>query len=425
MRGRSLRDVGLAGVRPSTGRRLPGIEGLRALAAGSVLVFHAWALTPASDRGVLGPLDRFMPDLTFGVVLFFTLSGFLLYRPFAAAIIRAEAVPSIRRYVRNRALRILPAYWIILLLCTALGSVLFWDSSGRLVSGRLLDARVLAQTALFLQDYTPTTLLSGIGPAWSLAVEVVFYCLLPLLVLGAAFLARRRTTRNGRRWSALAPAALLLVVGLSGKAAAKFLVPSTLPYAGYEQNWHSVLERSFWCQADLFSFGMAVAVLKVEWDDGNLQLPRRWGAAAAAAAVCSYLFTTARFRFEQLSYSPANTLMAAACGLLLALVVLQRSGARPSRLVRILEARPLVGFGVISYSVFLWHEPLIRWLGAHGVLQPGADGFVANVAVAGAVTVVASTATYVFVEAPALRLRFRGGRREQEPVPAYQAEAAP
>jgi peptidoglycan/LPS O-acetylase OafA/YrhL len=423
---RSLPDVGLAGVRPSTGRRLPGIEGLRALAAGSVLVFHAWALTPRSGGDdVLGPLDRFMPDLTFGVVLFFTLSGFLLYRPFAAALVRAEAMPSIRRYFRNRALRILPAYWAILFLCLILGSLLFWDSAGRLVSGRPIDARVLAQSALFLQDYTPSTMLSGIGPAWSLAVEVVFYCLLPLLVLGAALLARRRTTRRGRTWCALAPAALLLVVGLSGKAAAKFLIPPAFPYAGYEQDWHSVLERSFWCQADLFAFGMIVAVVKVQWDDGRVRLPRWWQSAAVAAAIGSYLFTTARFRFEQLSYSPANTLMAAAFGLLLALVVLQRSPAQPSRLTRILETRALVGIGVISYSVFLWHEPLIRWLGAQGVLRPGAGGFATNLALVVAVTLAASTATYVFVEAPALRLRFRGRRREEAPVPSYQAEAAP
>ena len=424
MRGRLPPDVGLAGVRPSTGRRLPGIEGLRALAAGSILVFHTWDFTPRSGGGVLGSLDRFMPDLAFGVVLFFTLSGFLLYRPFAAGIIRADAVPSIRRYLRNRALRILPAYWVILLLCLALGSLLFWNSAGRLVNGRPLDLRVLTQSTLFLQDYTPRTVLSGIGPAWSLAVEVVFYCLLPLLVFGACALARGHTTRNGRTWCALAPAAALLVVGLSGKAAAKFLIPPAFPYAGYQQDWHSVLERSFWCQADLFSFGMAVAVLKVQWDDGMLRLPRRWQAVAAAGAIGGYIFTTARFRFEQLSYSPANTVMAVGCALLLALVVLQPPRARPSRFLRILETRALVGLGVISYSVFLWHEPLIRLLGAHDMLHSGAEGFIANLAIAGAITVIASTATYVFVEAPALRLKFRGERREQA-VPSYQAEAAP
>src|SRR6266702_5271766 len=113
---RSPIEMRLGSVRPSMGRRLPGVEGLRAIAACSILVFHAWGLTPTHGTR-LGPFDRFVPDLQFGVVLFFTLSGFLLYRPFAAAILRAELRPSLRSYVRNRALRIVPAYWFILLAC--------------------------------------------------------------------------------------------------------------------------------------------------------------------------------------------------------------------------------------------------------------------------------------------------------------------
>jgi peptidoglycan/LPS O-acetylase OafA/YrhL len=49
-----------------------------------------------------------MQDLAYGVILFFTLSAFRLYRPFAAAILRADPLPSVRRYLRNRALRIHP-----------------------------------------------------------------------------------------------------------------------------------------------------------------------------------------------------------------------------------------------------------------------------------------------------------------------------
>ncbi len=417
------RERSLSGVRPSTGARLPGIEGLRAIAACSIVVFHVWRLSPGPLTGQLGPLDRFMPDLSFGVVLFFTLSGFLLYRPFAAAILRNDRRPGIRSYLRNRALRILPAYWVILTLCSALGAVLFWDSNGGLVSGRVLEPGLLARAALFVQNYSPRTLLLGIGPAWSLAVEVVFYLALPLLVLLAAILARRAGTRTGRRWAVLTPAVLLLLVGLSGKAATHFLVPSRLPYAGYDQNWHSVLERSFWCQADLFAFGMLVAVLRVDWEDMLLRLPRWWRPAAAAGAVCAYAFTTSRFRYEQLSYSPANTLMAGAFAALLALVVLQKKGNPVSPLVRVLEARPLVALGVISYSIFLWHEPLIWWLRAHELLRSGSGGFATNLVLVGSVTIIASAMTYVLVEAPALRLKFRGQRRKT--VPISQVEAAP
>lgn len=421
MKNRALparRPWSLSGVRPSTGTRLPGIEGLRAIAACSILVFHSWGLTPTIGTGRLGWFDRYMGDLKFGVVLFFTLSGFLLYRPFAAAVLRAEPRPSVRRYFRNRALRILPAYWVILLLATALGGVYVWDEHGGLVTGRLDDPLLLGRTALLLQDYSPRTIVTGIGPAWSLAVEAVFYLALPLLALAAALLARRARSRGGRRIAVLAPAGFLLLLGLSGKVAAQFLVPPRFPYEGYVQNWHSVLERSFWSQADLFTFGMVVAVLRVEWEDGLLRLPRWWRVVAAGSCVCAYVLVTTQFHDEQLSYSAANTLIAAACAVVLALVVLEPQGL----LVRTLELRPLVGLGVISYSVFLWHEPLLLWLGNEGLISSGGAGFAKNLALAFGLTIVASVATYVLVEAPALRLRFH---RLREPLPPEQVEAAP
>jgi peptidoglycan/LPS O-acetylase OafA/YrhL len=410
-------------VRPSFGSRMPGIEGMRAFAACSILVLHVWLY--GGERAALGGLDRFVPDLAFGVILFFTLSGFLLYRPFAATIVRATPPLSVRQYFRNRALRILPAYWVILLLCAVLGGVIFWDSSGNQVNGRLLDPVLLGRASFFLQDYSPNTLLTGIGPAWSLAVEAVFYCALPLLVLLAARLARSRSSRVSRRWAAFAPAVLLLVVGLIGKASTAYLVPPPTPYAGWSQDWHSVLERSFLCQADLFAFGMALAVLRVDSEDGALRLPRWWRQAAVVLAVGIYVFTTATSKDEQLSYSPSNTMIALACALVLALVVLPAHRTSRSRFVGILERRPIVATGVVSYSIFLWHEPLIRLLYAHGLTFDGRGGFAGNLALVAVVTAVASSITYLLVEAPALRLKFGPRSEKATPVPAAQVEAAP
>jgi peptidoglycan/LPS O-acetylase OafA/YrhL len=418
------------GVRPSSGSRLPGIEGLRAVAACSILVLHTWLWAPPGTHSAnLGRLDRFMPDLAFGVILFFTLSGFLLYRSFAAAILRGHPLPGVRRYFRNRILRIVPAYWVILFFCaTVLGSVLYWNSSGNLVNGRLLDPGPLARAAFFLQNYSRSTLLLGIGPAWSLAIEVVFYCLLPLFAVLALALARGHSRRAARRWAVLAPAALILLVGLTGKLAAVYLAPPASPYDDWSQNWHSVIVRSFWCQADLFAFGMALAVLRVESEDGCLSLPRWWRKAALVSVVAIYVVVVEYGKTSpgwQLSYSPGNTLVAAACALVLACVVLPADRAAGSRLVRVLEARPFVAVGVVSYSIFLWHEPLIRTLHDHGLTLAGRGGFLVNLLAAGLLTGVAATITYRFVEAPALRLKFRRGVRSVEPVPATQVEAAP
>jgi peptidoglycan/LPS O-acetylase OafA/YrhL len=418
------------GVVPSSGSRLRGIEGLRAIAAFSIVVFHTWAFASPSGWGSfrLGPANDFMPDLAFGVTLFFTLSGFLLYRPFASALLRAVDRPGLVTYLKNRALRILPAYWVILLLTSlALQSALSRDAHGDLSNGSLFDAGVLLRSALFVQDYDPKTNLSGIGPAWSLAVEVVFYLTLPLLVLAAAALARRWTTAAGRRAAALAPAAALLVVGLSGKAAAAFLVPGPVT-RGWGADWHSVLERSFWCQADLFAFGMVLAVIHTEYMDGRLLLPAWWRRVVLPVAVIGSLATAKAMSTEQLSYSPLNTVIALMCALIVALVVLVPKTARPPLLLRILESRLLVAGGVISYSVFLWHEPLVRWLESHGVTHGGSyAGFVFDLALVVLVTGVLSLLTYRYVEAPALRLKGVGRPRGAavRTLPPEQIEAAP
>ena len=420
-----------AGAIRSGGTRLAGIEGLRALAACSILVFHSWMYaSPDGRRAAVGPLSHVLPDLAFGVILFFTLSGFLLYRPFVAAAMRGQRSPDIRGYLKNRALRILPAYWVILLVCAlVLRSVLLRDEGGDLTNGGTADPSLLARSGLLVQHYDPRTLLVGIGPAWSLAVEVVFYLLLPVLALLVFGLSRRASTRRGRRLAAFVPVALMLGIGLSGKAAAAYLVPPLAPYAGWDANWHSVLERSFLAQADLFAFGMALAVVRVDWEDGLLRLHRHWRIVAIGAGLLAYLVTAHGTESNQLSYSPYNTLMAFACATLLALVVLYRPGAEAAPLlVRLLETRPLLWLGVISYSVFLWHEPLVRFLQAHDLTLTGAPGFLVNTTLLAALTFALSTITYQLVERPALLLKRRKARERtaaDEALAASSVEAAP
>jgi peptidoglycan/LPS O-acetylase OafA/YrhL len=405
---------------------------LRALAAGSILVYHAWVdSSPSGAQVNLGPLTSFMPDLAFGVTLFFVLSGFLLYGPFAAAVLRDDRLPDLGKYFRNRALRILPAYWVILLLVAlVLQSAFIHDAGGNLDHGALTDAWALVANALFLQNYRLSTFLTGIGPAWSLAVEVVFYVTLPLLAVLALALAKRAVTHTGRRIAALTPAIALLVIGLTGKATVAFFVAGNGGrYSGFLPDWHSVLERSFWCQADLFAFGMALAVLKVEVDHGAVRLPDKWRPAAIGGALLAYLLTahgTTQFS-DRLGPSPYSTLMAFAFALVVAVAVLpSRARQRPTAFVRMLETRPLVLAGVVSYSIFLWHQPIIFWLHDRGLAWDGRVGFAANLLLTVLLVAALSAVTWRYVERPALRLKAR--TRSSDPpqaVPVEQLEAAP
>jgi peptidoglycan/LPS O-acetylase OafA/YrhL len=421
---RHLDERGRLGVVPSSGRRLPGIEGLRALAACSVLVYHSWANSSPSGSAVdLGIFASWIPDLAYGVALFFALSGFLLYRPFAAAVLRGEALPSVRGYFRNRALRILPAYWAILLVAgLVLETTLLRNGSH--LRPHALHGEGLLRTGTFTQNYTPGLLGSGIGPAWSLAVEAVFYLLLPVLALGALLLAR--AFPSGARWrraAAAVPAAALLLLGLSGKAAARYLVPGG--HNEWGATWHSVIELSFWGQADLFAFGMALAVVYAEVAHGGLRLPRSWRWWSWAGVVGGYLLVHATSPPDvQLSYSPENTVMALVFALLLGLVVLQTAERRPQTpLLRAIETAPIVWVGMVSYSVFLWHGPLVRWLNAHDATLGGRGGFVVNTIFLLAITLALSAVSYRFVEEPALRLKKRSGASEA--VPPAQVSAAP
>lgn len=416
-------DVGADRVPPSTTPRLQGIEGLRAIAASSIVLVHVWGFsTPGGALGADSGVGDALSALSVGVTLFFTLSAFLLYRPFAATIARSAPPLSTRAYFRNRILRIAPAYWVILFACAVvLGSVYLPEGAG---IGRLTAPIPFLESALLLQNYRPSTLLTGISPAWSLAVELVFYLALPVLVFGAAWLARRAKDRNGRVLALMAPPLLLLAVGLSGKLVAGHVFPAS-PTAGYGNNLHSVVERSFWNQADLFTFGMVVAVLYVEVVDGRLRLPSYWRPVAALLGFLIFLPCAWTMHQGEHSYLLQNTGEALALALLFAAIVVpDPRDPRSRRLIGFLESPVLVAVGVASYSIFLWHQPLIVWLTAHGLTVGGWGGLLVNTLIVAVPVGILSAFTYHFVEKPALRLK-HSMRTETPPIPADGQAARP
>lgn len=388
---------------PSTTPRLQGIEGLRAIAASSIVLVHVWGFsTPGGEMLGLGSrLGDTLSTLSVGVTLFFTLSAFLLYRPFAATLLRAAPPLSTRAYFRNRILRIAPAYWVILAICALLlGTTSLPEGQGL---GHLTQPLPFAETALLVHNYRPTTLGAGIGPAWSLAVELVFYIALPVLVLGAAWLARRASDRRGRVLALMAPPLLLLIVGLTGKLVAGHVFPAA-PTAGYGNDWHSVVERSFWAQADLFSFGMVVAVLYVEIVDGRLLLPSRWRPIAVLLGLLIFIPCAWTMHMGEHSYLLQNTGEALALALFFAAIVVpDPRDPRSPRAIAILESPLLVAVGVVSYSVFLWHLPVISWMTAHDLTLGGWGGLLVNTLIVAIPIGVLSALTYHFVEKPALR----------------------
>jgi peptidoglycan/LPS O-acetylase OafA/YrhL len=372
--------------------RLAGIEGLRALAALGVLGWHVWIhpTNTTADGVPLGPLTKVLQNGRVGVTMFFVLSGFLLYRPFASAIVQRTQLPSIRTYFVNRALRILPAYWAVLLLV----AVFFQDE--------LLERpKQLLANMFFLQDYVggyrPTAFHGlGIAPAWSLCVEVIFYLVLPVLSIAGFFLANVDAFDGTR--AALAPAALLVTFG------AVALGVTRMVHFGVQ--WHF----DFPIHADWFGVGMLVSVLRVRWELGRFTVPVWARRTAGVTAVALGLIAVKLAYGERISFEEEQSILAVSCGMVLALVVLP---APRSLLVRALQWRPLYAAGLASYSIFLWHDPLLRVLRNSHLTERGSVGGILDLVEVLAVTLALSALTYLYVERPALALkqRWRSGTR--------------
>jgi peptidoglycan/LPS O-acetylase OafA/YrhL len=105
---------------------------------------------------------------------------------------------------------------------------------------------------------------------------------------------------------------------------------------------------------------------------------------------------------------------ALAAGLLIVWVVLPARRNVPRRLI---ASSPLTQLGVISYSVYLWHAPVIYWLRLHGLAQNGRAGFAINWLLVLTITMSLSTVTYLVVEKPALSRKRRAIRQRSDSAP--------
>jgi len=144
--------------------RFPLFNSLRAIAALTIFAYHvAFAL------GFLGgrTLSPWLAQLNVGVPIFFLISGFLLYRPFAQARFDRVRMPAIGGYTVRRVLRIVPAYWL------ALTVISLW-----LGLDGIFSPRGVGTYYGFFQVYNYSTVTGGIGQAWTIDVEITFYALL-------------------------------------------------------------------------------------------------------------------------------------------------------------------------------------------------------------------------------------------------------
>lgn len=344
------------------------IESLRAIAALGVLLGHV----VLAGRGLRLDtyLDRVVLGGGFGVDLFFALTGYLLFWPFARRFLGGGTPVDLGRYARNRALRILPLYYVVVVV------VLLLQEGGG-TPGQW--ARFLT----FTESFSHATLLRVDGVVWSLVVELHFYLLLPLLAWGVAKVARGSLGRAAAAVLALGAASLLFTALLVGFGAPR----------------HEMLAYALPAKLFFFVPGMLLALLR-------LRCPRRLPRADLwlLGAAAGWLVVFADYDWAPLATIPCFLMVGAA-------VLPLRAGP----LVRALEWRWLALIGVASYSLYLWHLPVLNALG--GTLP-------ALLLLGTPLCLAIAFASYRLVEAPFLRLR-RRWEGPPRPVTAQRSPAWP
>ncbi len=178
------------------------LDGLRAIATLMVISFHIQQKAFIWSKWDQPWISAFWTFGGSGVTLFFILSGFLLFLPYAKALLFQSSWPSIKQFYIRRALRILPAYYIALFIIILL------------FQRQYLNPQLWNQLFLFLtlfMDSTPQTFRALNGPFWTLAVEWQFYLLLPLIALGFRFCVKRLANSPQCRLLAVLGCCLLLI----------------------------------------------------------------------------------------------------------------------------------------------------------------------------------------------------------------------
>jgi peptidoglycan/LPS O-acetylase OafA/YrhL len=403
-------------------RPFPLLDGYRALAAFMVLTTHVAFNTGEIRTPVLGPL---LGRMDFGVTLFFLLSGFLLYRPWARAAMAGGEGPAIGGYSLRRAARIFPAYWAMVIFTL-------------LLLPEIQPVRWQAWPVHLglLHIYVPGFTLEGLTQTWSLATELAFYILLPVIAWIAGRRGRGNPDASARfQLTVLAIAVLLAwtytILRVSGALGTTTITGYWLP--GF---------------LDWFALGMAAAVIQVRlgmpgapaWMLSVRHVAQATGWCLLIAAGLAVIAATPLA--GPLTFDPAepNSLVIKHIlyGVIATFLLLPgflgvgdipESGPRRSWWAAIL-AHPLVVYlGTISYGVFLWHMVLLRLIQNGLGFEVFTGGFWIVWPLVVLASIAVASASWFMLERPILAWAHRRtpgehARVRQQP-PGLQSPAAP
>ena len=310
------------------------IEGLRAVAVGTVLIYHV---------GI-----PFMPGGFVGVDIFFVISGFLI----TSLLLREAATSgsiSIADFYARRARRLLPAASLVLVF-TAIAGWFVLPGPDRSNLGIDVVTATFYVINWGLAFRSVDYLAEDAGPSvlqhyWSLSVEEQFYVVWPLIIILGLLVARRNRLR---------PKPLLFgVLGVIAAASLGYSVVHTAadPATAYFYSTTRVWE---------LAIGALLAFLVVRLGS----LPR--GLAELLAGVGLALVLWSALVLDAKTPWPGAWALAPTVGA--ALIIAAGCASQRTVTARLLSVRPMVWIGGLSYAIYLWHWPLITLA---GIAYPG------------------------------------------------------
>ncbi len=342
--------------RTGSGWRIPSLDGLRGVAATMVLVAHTRQAVVSDDSLAWAPIER---GGLGGVILFFALSGFLLYLPWLRSDVEGKAPPRFKHYAIRRCLRIMPAYYFsVMALAVARSLVGSEEPAGPLA---------IALHFLFL----PTLIAPLQTVYWTLQVEEFFYWLLPAL--------HRIVQKLGAVRLVLLATAVSVIWAAIGFAT---IAPA------HRHLW--LEETPFFLPA--FALGILTAVLwKKPGLSGRTLVLLGTGAYIAMTPLALYVTRVT----EPSQVIPITEVLIAPAASAVVLGV-ARGGAR------FLEHPAMRFLGAISFSMYLWHMVVLRWAPCPDFI---ATSFGLRVIYTFCLTVPVALGSYLLVERPFLMLR--------------------
>jgi peptidoglycan/LPS O-acetylase OafA/YrhL len=338
---------------------LPGIHGLRAIAALGVMFAHT-ALVPSPSLTLPPVFNRVVPLLPMCVTLFFVISAYSLLHSHE----RSSGRPYwVRAYLIKRLFRIAPLFYAMLILYCLIPTY-----HGALTFG------MVAANVLFIYNFFPSLHESLVPAGWTIGVEMPFYLCLPL-ALGLV--------RNVRGATVLFAATVVLGVAHQYWLTQQFGTSSDYPGMGFLTNVYA------------FAGGM-LAYHSVQARPNSRVMWLTIGIAGVAALVSIPVhdpIPVVEGRPDMVVWTAAMCMVCA------------WQAAAPSR---ILASRPMQWLGERSFSIYLLHPFVVITLMRHGTyaaiyrsLEPiGAWAYLACVGLTAAIVVTAAAVTYRAIEMP-------------------------